>query len=104
MLFAVMNILTGFFVEQAMKVASEDLEHVIREETHKRANVIANLRKIFREADADESGKVTWEELRADLNDKRVMAFFKTLELDIWDIRTFFDLLQIWDRKATSVD
>merc|ERR1712157_372015 len=69
-----------------------DLEHVIDEEIDDRERIVNNLRNVFHEADEMRTGKISWEMLKAHLDDSTVHAYFKTLNIEIWDLRTFFEL------------
>lgn len=91
-MFAVLNIMTGFFVEQAVSCAETDVERVISEEVDERDRVAKNLQNVFREADKAGCGTITWTQLMDHLEDPTVQAYFKTLHLELWDIRTFFDI------------
>jgi len=97
MYYAIMNILTGVCVNHATKAADDDVENVIREELYRHNNVVNHLQKIFHNADVRGTGTLTWPQLRLHLRDAKVRGYFKTLDLEAWDLHTFFDLLQAGD-------
>merc|ERR1712046_262212 len=85
--------------------ASDDWERVIGQSMEEREQIATNLRKIFKSADSDGNGNLTWAELRRQMADPQVVAYLKTLELEEWDVHTFFSMLKSWDaRDEPSVD
>merc|ERR1712050_591424 len=88
--FCILNMITGVFVDQAAKSAEEDLNHVIQEQNNKREAVARHLKELFHEADTSGDGKITWSELREHLGNQYVRDYFKTLDIEEWDLRTFF--------------
>jgi hypothetical protein len=104
-IFAIMNIITGLFVEQAKKATEQDIEHVLSQTLDQDTEHADRLEQIFRDADADNNGQVTWTEMRSHLEDPRVQAYFKTIGIDWWDLKTFFDLLHgANDDAETGID
>lgn len=90
--FALLNIMTGFFVEEAVKSAEADFDNVISEHQGERKRIADNLRNMFDEADVDNSGTMTWNELLDHLENPTVQAYFHTLQLDLNDLEAFFRL------------
>lgn len=104
-IFAIMNTITGLFVEQAKRATAMDLENVVQDTISKNANMVTHLEQIFHEADSQGSGSLTWSELQQHLLDARVRAYFKTLDIDYQDLKTFFELLQDnADEEEPAVD
>eukprot|EP00746_Dinoflagellata_sp_MGD_P154865 gnl/MRDRNA2_/MRDRNA2_85082_c0_seq1.p1 gnl/MRDRNA2_/MRDRNA2_85082_c0~~gnl/MRDRNA2_/MRDRNA2_85082_c0_seq1.p1 ORF type:complete len:657 (-),score=123.71 gnl/MRDRNA2_/MRDRNA2_85082_c0_seq1:18-1988(-) len=103
-LFAVLNVVTGVFVESALASAQEDKDLVIQEEIAKRDSYVHEVRDLFKEADQDGSGELSWPELEKHLHDPRVQAYFKALELDASEARGLFNLLDTDDTGTVSSD
>merc|ERR1719409_1832536 len=80
--FALMNIVLGFFVDQALKAADTDLEQVIHEEIETRERVVKDLQRVFHAADSEKRGYVTWSQVKDRLENATVQAYFKTLNLE----------------------
>lgn len=99
--FCMLNIMTGFYVDQAMKSTERDVEMVANEERGKRVRVIQNLKIFFHEADTAHTGNISWPIIRTCLEDPMVESYFKTLELEEWDLQTFFDLMVSDDGEHT---
>merc|ERR1719482_528800 len=92
---AVLNVMTGIFVEGATKAALNDRNTVIQDELSRRKSYVNDVKTIFMEADVDHSGKVSWEEFENHLQDERVRAFFSSLEIDIAEACGLFRLLDV---------
>merc|ERR1719473_1600112 len=52
------------------------------------------LRKILIDADAEGTGTVTWPQISKLMRSPTTLAHFRRLDLEPWDLHTFFDLLQ----------
>ena len=56
-IFGVLNVLTGVFVEHALQIRDRDL--VIQAEMEKTDHFLTDMHLIFQEADVDEDGTIT---------------------------------------------
>merc|ERR550532_3496428 len=91
--FAVLNLLTGIFVDQAMQMAALDRDNVIHEALEKEDSFARNMRDLFASVDADQSGQITWKEFNTHAKDKNVQRYFAAMELDVSDAKQLFTLL-----------
>eukprot|EP00927_Polykrikos_kofoidii_P042166 TRINITY_DN3601_c0_g2_i1.p1 TRINITY_DN3601_c0_g2~~TRINITY_DN3601_c0_g2_i1.p1 ORF type:complete len:828 (-),score=150.70 TRINITY_DN3601_c0_g2_i1:216-2624(-) len=82
-IFAMMNVVTGVFVEKAMQHAEEDKEEYLA--TH--------ISEAFKRADADDSGEVTWEEFESRLEAEEMQEYFKAIDVDISEAKGLFKLI-----------
>eukprot|EP00746_Dinoflagellata_sp_MGD_P067347 gnl/MRDRNA2_/MRDRNA2_27797_c0_seq2.p1 gnl/MRDRNA2_/MRDRNA2_27797_c0~~gnl/MRDRNA2_/MRDRNA2_27797_c0_seq2.p1 ORF type:complete len:614 (+),score=110.13 gnl/MRDRNA2_/MRDRNA2_27797_c0_seq2:82-1923(+) len=102
-MFAVLNIVTGVFVEGAIGKAQsekdEKIRHIMEEETHN----MQELEQVFNEIDADSSGHIDLEELETLLKDPRVKAYFKTIGLHVAEAHALFRLLDLDDSNTVSI-
>merc|ERR1719329_6333 len=62
MMFAVMNVVTAIFVEHAVRVASLDSDHVLKQTIQDDDRFIEEMEALFYIADDDESGTMTRDE------------------------------------------
>jgi len=97
--FAILNVLTGIFAEQATEVRKADQENIIHEEMERDQSCKKDIRRLFNEIDKDRSGSVVWSEFTAFLeNDDawaaRVRAFFRTLEIEMSSAKELFQLME----------
>jgi len=98
--FAVLNIVTGIFLEHATTTAARDLDHVIVEDLALKDGLRNDIRELFREGDDDASGDLSCEEFEEYLQDDRVQCFFAMLDLDIPAAR---DLFKVLDQDGNGV-
>jgi len=101
---AVLNIVTGVFVDTAMQSSKNDRECIIQEELKDAEAYRANMATMFRELDSDESGTIGLNEFEAALEDRRMVMYFKALQLDITDARSLFLLLDKDREGSISID
>eukprot|EP00746_Dinoflagellata_sp_MGD_P028418 gnl/MRDRNA2_/MRDRNA2_16714_c0_seq2.p1 gnl/MRDRNA2_/MRDRNA2_16714_c0~~gnl/MRDRNA2_/MRDRNA2_16714_c0_seq2.p1 ORF type:complete len:311 (+),score=66.01 gnl/MRDRNA2_/MRDRNA2_16714_c0_seq2:226-1158(+) len=82
-LLAILNVISGVFVANAMKATEHDSDCVIVEQTKDRKKMIEDVKAVFRKADEDGSGILSWEEFTKHLEDPCVQAYFRQLDIDI---------------------
>mmetsp|Transcript_32351 Transcript_32351/g.72508 ORF Transcript_32351/g.72508 Transcript_32351/m.72508 type:complete len:198 (-) Transcript_32351:78-671(-) len=90
---AVMNIITGIFVEQTMEAAKQDDEHLLQQQLQFVQEQVVELRDLFSAADIDCSNEITIEEFTAMLEDARTRAFFLRLGMDSHEAVSLFHAL-----------
>jgi len=91
---ALMNVVTGVFVESALLTAKEDREE----------DVMAQVRRLFDVADEDQSGTVTWAEFEQALNDPNKRKLFKVMDVDPSEARGLFVLMDTANAGEVSVE
>jgi len=96
---AVVNIVTGVFVESAMQSSQKDKESLIEEELTNKQCYVESMQQIFMAMDKDGNGGIGLEEFETAIVDPRMVAYFNALGLDITDVETLFTLL---DRDSTG--
>eukprot|EP00746_Dinoflagellata_sp_MGD_P070382 gnl/MRDRNA2_/MRDRNA2_288260_c0_seq1.p1 gnl/MRDRNA2_/MRDRNA2_288260_c0~~gnl/MRDRNA2_/MRDRNA2_288260_c0_seq1.p1 ORF type:complete len:443 (-),score=71.65 gnl/MRDRNA2_/MRDRNA2_288260_c0_seq1:304-1560(-) len=80
--FAVLNVVTGVFVDNAHRASENDYEHSLMDETSERHKQILAVQKMFYEADKDGSGEVTMDEF-IDLFEKpSIQSYFRMQGID----------------------
>jgi len=97
--FAVMNVVTGVFVDSAFEFCKRDRDLIIQEALHEKETFRQNMTELFNEIDLDGSGSIALEELEEAITDARAVAFFKSLELDFQQATLLFHLLDV-DRSG----
>lgn len=101
---AVLNVVTAVFVEYAMKMAAEDRDLVIQDYLEKESKFSKAAQAVFQEADADDSGAITFEEFTGHLEDLRVQAFLRSMELDGVEAVRLFKLLDADGNGSIEID
>jgi len=102
--FAVLNIITGIFVETAFSSAQNDRDELISDAIHSENSTLAEMQSFFRKADADQSGTITLEELEEQLQNHRVRAHFGTMGIEAADAKSIFRLLDIDKSGEVSIE
>merc|ERR1711972_688934 len=75
-IFAVVNIVTGVFVESTLQSNTKDREVVVHEEMQEKKEYLQNMADIFEEMDEDGKGTISMDEFDHKLSDERVIAYF----------------------------
>merc|ERR1712151_680157 len=96
---AVVNIITGIFVENALQSSQKDKDAVIQEEMRNKESYVAAIWRMFQELDSDKSGLIGVDQLTIAVENPKVVAYFNALGLEITDVETLFVLL---DRDHTE--
>jgi len=102
-IFAMMNVVTGVFVESAMESSQHDREVIIMDEQANKAKYMRNMQELFAEMDENGSGSISLEEFMQQLDDDRAISYFDALKLDITEIRVLFNLLDVDQTGAVDI-
>lgn len=103
-MFAVVNIVTGVFVESALQANLKDKDIVVQEEIQAKRKYLISMREIFEEMDEDGKGTISQREFEAKLQDERVIMYFHALKLDVSDAATLFQLLDYDNSDEVGID
>eukprot|EP00931_Biecheleriopsis_adriatica_P074280 TRINITY_DN48375_c0_g1_i1.p1 TRINITY_DN48375_c0_g1~~TRINITY_DN48375_c0_g1_i1.p1 ORF type:complete len:523 (-),score=90.33 TRINITY_DN48375_c0_g1_i1:64-1632(-) len=104
MLFALLNVITGFFCEQAIEMAQQDRDSVVAEQLKDKEAYTELFRDLFEEIDADSSGGINLDELEVFLHDPRLQAIFNHLNINVLNAWTVFRLLDTDGSAEVSID
>jgi hypothetical protein len=93
---ALMNILTGLFVEQAMKLAEPDREALFLEKRKAELRSVQELAVICNDLDVDGNGYISEEEFLAQIQNvgSKLRTYMGALGLDKKDAELFFWMLK----------
>eukprot|EP00931_Biecheleriopsis_adriatica_P056222 TRINITY_DN33306_c0_g1_i1.p1 TRINITY_DN33306_c0_g1~~TRINITY_DN33306_c0_g1_i1.p1 ORF type:complete len:230 (-),score=33.36 TRINITY_DN33306_c0_g1_i1:28-717(-) len=101
--FAVLNVVNGVFVQQTMKVAHDDHEHLLLQKQKQAEAYCVKLREFFRTLDTSGDGLVNWSEFQVLLTDTKLKAWMSTLELEPHDLVHLFHMIDDGDGEI-SID
>eukprot|EP00811_Abedinium_folium_P017127 NODE_2604_length_2182_cov_6.175669.p1 GENE.NODE_2604_length_2182_cov_6.175669~~NODE_2604_length_2182_cov_6.175669.p1 ORF type:complete len:455 (-),score=75.86 NODE_2604_length_2182_cov_6.175669:202-1566(-) len=90
--FAVLNVLTGIFVDAAMSVAAKDRDTVVHQELVLAQEYSEGIMRVLDTLD-DGQGYVSLSDVEAHMSDPGVNKFFAVLDLTITDVRVLFKTL-----------
>eukprot|EP00928_Gymnodinium_smaydae_P019055 TRINITY_DN17275_c0_g1_i1.p1 TRINITY_DN17275_c0_g1~~TRINITY_DN17275_c0_g1_i1.p1 ORF type:complete len:849 (-),score=131.50 TRINITY_DN17275_c0_g1_i1:61-2607(-) len=87
---ALLNVVTGVFVESALQSAKND------QDTY----MLNHMRKLFKMADKEGKGMITWEAFDGELSNPSMLEFFQSIDVDPSEARGVFHLLDV-DESGT---
>jgi Ca2+-binding EF-hand superfamily protein len=93
-IFAMLNLIHGVYVESIIRTASEDKRRVLMMEMH----------QLFLQADVDGSGTITWEEFGAQLEKSEMRSYLKEIDLDLEEARELFLLLDTEEEGEIDIE
>jgi len=91
---AMMNVMTGIFVEQAMTNSQEDQD----------LYVARNVISVFKKSNLNEYGEITWQAFEALLETSELQKLFKSAHVDVSDARRLFKLIDTDDSGTVDPD
>lgn len=89
---AMMNVVTGVFVESALMTARHD----------KDVDLVNTLREVFMKTDEDATGTIEWAEFERHIQDPQMEVIFKAVDLDRSEARGLFELIDVEDKGEIS--
>ena len=92
---AVLNIVTGLFVNEALEHAMLDRDVRARIELERRQSDMETLKEIFAKVDVENTGRITLDQFVAYMEIPQVKALFAVMGLDISDAVAFFEALDV---------
>eukprot|EP00450_Noctiluca_scintillans_P035036 CAMPEP_0194540096 /NCGR_PEP_ID=MMETSP0253-20130528/80249_1 /TAXON_ID=2966 /ORGANISM="Noctiluca scintillans" /LENGTH=653 /DNA_ID=CAMNT_0039386439 /DNA_START=9 /DNA_END=1966 /DNA_ORIENTATION=+ len=92
---AVLNIVTGLFVNEALEHAMLDRDVRARIELERRQSDMETLKEIFAKVDVENTGRITLDQFVAYMEIPEVKALFSVMGLDISDAVAFFESLDV---------
>eukprot|EP00427_Karlodinium_veneficum_P027195 CAMPEP_0169200838 /NCGR_PEP_ID=MMETSP1016-20121227/10086_1 /TAXON_ID=342587 /ORGANISM="Karlodinium micrum, Strain CCMP2283" /LENGTH=644 /DNA_ID=CAMNT_0009277721 /DNA_START=145 /DNA_END=2078 /DNA_ORIENTATION=+ len=101
-LLALLNIITGVFVESAFAKAQSDREAVVQAELKEETQKMQQLDEVFNEIDKNNTGYLTIHEFEAVVADPRVVAYFRSMGVHISTAYHLFRLLDLDNSNTVS--
>merc|ERR1719277_2391696 len=80
--FAINNVITGMFVNQAERCCFEDERNLMQEERDRRENMLATFRGILHKSDEKGLGKITREAMEGALSSYETQRLFRKFDID----------------------
>mmetsp|Transcript_92702 Transcript_92702/g.177962 ORF Transcript_92702/g.177962 Transcript_92702/m.177962 type:complete len:651 (-) Transcript_92702:66-2018(-) len=84
-MFCMLNVVTGVFIESVMKNAQSENE----------LRTLSHVMQLFSKLDVEDTGEISWEAFEKNLHRKEMHDFFKTIDVDIDNAHTLFELLDV---------
>lgn len=104
MLLAMMNIITGIFVNDAVEMMSLDRELHSQLEQEKAQMLVTDLEELFHQMDDTKSGVLTQHELSKLDENPKLKAVLDSVQLDVHDVKSFFDILDVDENGVLEIE
>eukprot|EP00401_Gymnodinium_catenatum_P079139 CAMPEP_0117560134 /NCGR_PEP_ID=MMETSP0784-20121206/53719_1 /TAXON_ID=39447 /ORGANISM="" /LENGTH=326 /DNA_ID=CAMNT_0005357533 /DNA_START=161 /DNA_END=1138 /DNA_ORIENTATION=+ len=102
MVFAVMNIITGIFVESATESVYSDHDEGLQEEMRTESSAFKELRAIFERIDQKQSGSMSLVDFESALQNHETLALLRRLGIDVSAAQGLFRLLDLDSSGSVS--
>jgi len=103
-LLAVLNIITGVFVENAVEVAKSRKDVLLEKAEHLREEIMSELKTVFLEMDDDESGSINYDEMLGVLGNEGVKQCFTSMGLNPWEVEKLFKMIDEDNTGEIQID
>merc|ERR1719284_2065692 len=104
MLLAVLNIITGIFVTDAVEMAASDHDVMMQAEQEMKLDQVKKLRQLFDRFDTNEKSVLTLGDFESHIRDPEVQVILGMLGLDISEAPAFFKLLDVDKSGEVEID
>lgn len=101
---ALLNLVTAVFINAAMQRSQNDRELAVQQELENKEELVQIIQQVFMELDTDRSGSLTMEELEKHIEDDKIMAYLRSRQIDISQVKTLFTLLDTNQTGEVSMD
>jgi hypothetical protein len=99
---ALLNILTGIFVDRAMKASAEDKDGeaiALLKQEREIVSDLCRLHCVMSGSHVGDNGTLSFQEFEKHIASPAMRARFAVLGLEIWDSKIFFDMLRVLGSK-----
>eukprot|EP00927_Polykrikos_kofoidii_P064751 TRINITY_DN6029_c0_g1_i2.p1 TRINITY_DN6029_c0_g1~~TRINITY_DN6029_c0_g1_i2.p1 ORF type:complete len:702 (+),score=86.45 TRINITY_DN6029_c0_g1_i2:51-2156(+) len=103
-LLAVLNVVTGVFCQGALESAQQDQEEVIESQLSALTEHKERLKKLFWDIDEGSSGTITLSTFENYMEDARIQAYFRSLDLHIHEVWSLFRLIDADGTNVLDID
>mmetsp|Transcript_163607 Transcript_163607/g.524581 ORF Transcript_163607/g.524581 Transcript_163607/m.524581 type:complete len:592 (+) Transcript_163607:172-1947(+) len=93
MIFGVLNILTGIFVDSAIKTAENDCTIAVQEQLNRKTELDDIVKRVFEAMDTDGSDELSEEEFYTMLKNDRILAHLSSIGIEARKAKGLFKLL-----------
>eukprot|EP00931_Biecheleriopsis_adriatica_P061109 TRINITY_DN36731_c0_g1_i1.p1 TRINITY_DN36731_c0_g1~~TRINITY_DN36731_c0_g1_i1.p1 ORF type:complete len:531 (+),score=115.78 TRINITY_DN36731_c0_g1_i1:158-1750(+) len=101
--FAILNVVNAVFIQQTMKVAQADQEHIIEQKQKAAEAYSKKLTKFFHTLDSSGDGHLSWDEFSVMLSDPKMKHWMGSLDLESHDMVNLFHMIDDGDGQI-SID
>jgi len=98
-----LNMITSLFLEIGTEVASNDRACIMQEQLENLEEQIRNLTEWCSRLDLSPNGEITYEQFCAHMEDKEMLCFARSLEIDLWDLKQFFNAVSAYGTRTVDL-
>jgi len=102
--FCVMNVIIGIFCQNASEAFEQDRDKVIEAQLNTKKKYVEILIEMFEQFDKDHNWQISAEEFEDGLEDPRMQAVLRTLDIERRDAYDLFDMLDSDASGDVSID
>merc|ERR1719362_2359584 len=102
--FGLLNVLTGIFVDAAIKAMMNDRDNMIAAQIEEKESLVETIHGVFKESDEDNSGMITNVEFELLLQDDELVHYLAAIGIDSGEARGLFKLLDDDSSGMVSID
>eukprot|EP00927_Polykrikos_kofoidii_P075799 TRINITY_DN7225_c0_g1_i1.p1 TRINITY_DN7225_c0_g1~~TRINITY_DN7225_c0_g1_i1.p1 ORF type:complete len:508 (+),score=113.30 TRINITY_DN7225_c0_g1_i1:157-1680(+) len=102
--FGILNVICGVVVEKTLRSSSKTLDREKQRVEADQMQVMASLRAIFEEADADDSGSLSLDEVEKAIRKTTIYNMLKLINFPVDDPESLFNLLDFDDSGELTID
>merc|ERR1712061_173008 len=77
---------------------------IVQQELENKGEFVSLMMQVFHELDTNDSGALSLEEFEKHIDDDKIQAYLKTLEIDVSQVRTLFTLLDVDRTGEVDID
>jgi hypothetical protein len=98
MVFALINVLKGIYVDAGAVTAQIDRDNVVQEELRAARSTFQEMREVFAEIDKQKKGSASWEDFESVFDDSRVREYFNTFGIN--DPQAIFEMCENGEKRV----
>merc|ERR1719401_2152607 len=91
--FSVINIVTGVFVDGAIKMSDSDRSTLLEKEKAEKAQASCRFMELLMMMDTDDAGTLSYDRWQASLKNPDVLAYMRALGINVRESDALFDVL-----------
>merc|ERR1712048_527584 len=104
MVFVMLNIISGVFIERAFTVINHDRDFWMLEEAHAKKKYQNRVLGLFHEMDEDASGEVNYEEFQDAIANPHVQAYLSFIGLETGHLADIFRMIDADNSGSIQLD
>lgn len=101
-IFALLNVVNAMFIDKTLQRSRQDRDFVVQTEQDGKREFLDTMDRLFTELDHDGTGTISVKGLHQRLQDPKICAYFKAIDLKVYKVEKLFQLLDV--DKSGAID